>query len=172
MRVSSFRAWFSAALQQGVGAARRAGLAVTRSIRRATGQIEISAGVGDDESRFGQTGSRAWLELLDDAREKLIQLFEKSTFERFPRFERFVRRVLGRSARLEHHAPSLPAPKPKGPTGPLGAHTPKRTDDERLRAQVRVGMMQAHTGERAGIRDRIETQRHGDDDRDGDRDGE
>lgn len=168
MRVQPFRAWFTSALQQGVGAARRAGLAISRRIRQATGQIDLSAGVGDDESRFGGSGSRAWLAMLQEYREKLLSLFERSTFERFPRFERFVRRLLGRPAALKKTAPKL-APPPHRAIGAGTRSAAGTAEEARLRAQVRLGMMQAHTHEHAGLREEVDQHRHR---RDGREDGE
>lgn len=159
MRVQAFRVWFNSALQQSVGAARRAGLAISRGIKRAAEKIELSVGVGEDESRFGQSGSRAWMEVLDEARARLLSLFEKSHFERFPRFERFVRRLLGRSAALKKTAPSLPPPRPQGPVV-LGVHKPRLSEEaERLQREVRLGVMRAHTGEHAGLRETVEARR-------------
>ena len=48
MRVHAFRMWFGATLRQGVGAARRAGLAVSRRVRASLGKIEGAvAGAGE-----------------------------------------------------------------------------------------------------------------------------
>jgi hypothetical protein len=161
MRVQAFRAWFSSALNQGWGAARRAGLAISRRIKQATGRIEISVGVGDDESRFGGSGSRAWLQLIEEARTRLLQLFEKSYFERFPRFERFMRRILGQPAALKKIAPPIKQ-SPKATQVAARAHQPSSAEAARLAAEVRRSMMAAHTREHAGLRETVARRRRGD----------
>jgi hypothetical protein len=160
MRIQAFRAWFTTALRQGVDTARRAGLAIHRKIKQATGRIEISVGVGDDESRFGGSGSRAWIEIIEEYRKKLLELFERSSFERFPRFERFMRRLLGGSSALKKTAPELEKPAHARATQIVAAApamNPKEA--ERLRAEVRRGMLQAHQHEHAGLRERVSKHR-------------
>lgn len=160
MRVQAFRVWFTARLREGVGVARRAGLAVSRRIRQATGRVEINVGVGEDESRFGGSGSRAWIDLFEEAKARLLRLFEHSYFERFPRLERFLRRVLGEPKRALAETPGVLAPR--AGRARLGAHSsppPSSEEAARLRAQVRASIMRAHTSEHAGLRDHVSTHR-------------
>lgn len=109
-------------------------------------EIGRGVGVGDDESEFGGKSGRVWFEWMEEARERLLALFEHSVFERVPGLQRFVRHWLGRPAK------ALPAklPPPR-PTGPLGAHTPNV--DPRDEAYIRRRLMAAHVSESAGLRD-------------------
>jgi hypothetical protein len=145
MRITAFRAWVGATLNQGLGAARRAGLAIARKIRPSSDTVEPGAGIGDDEEGgFRGRGSRAWIEILEEVRRRLEQLFGKSTFERFPRMERFFRRFLGAPSR-----DSLPSPKPRPRAEPTAASRPaatlSRVEAERVRAQIRMAMIEANT---------------------------
>ena len=149
------------AVNQSVGTARRVGRAMAKRVRAATGRIEAGVGVGEDESRFGGNRARVWFEeVLEDTRTKLLQLLDKSIFERFPRLERALRRFLGQPTQKQ--APALPAPK--RPTGPLGAHAPPRdAEAERYRAQIQEGIRRAHTEERAGLHETMRRRRQGSD---------
>lgn len=140
MRVHAFRAWFVGAMNQGVGAARRAGHAMTRRIRNARGQVDAGVGVGDDENEFGGGRSRAWFEHLGEYVGRLLKLFDKSTFERFRPVESFFRRLLGLSPR------AVPEPKvPKQPTKRLAAPAPiDPAEAARLRAEIRQQMIMAN----------------------------
>lgn len=151
----------SHAVNQSVGAARRVGKAVTKRMRAATGQVDAGVGVGDDESSFGGSRARVWFEeVVDETRKKLLNILERSVFERFPKLEKLVRRVLGEPRRTL--APELPPPR-KGPTGPLGAHVPKASPEaERFKAQIQRRLHQAHTEEHAGLRDTMDRRRRGD----------
>lgn len=153
MRINTVSAWLRSAVSQSVGAARRVGHAVTRRIRRGTAPIDAGVGVGDDESGF-RGRSRVWLELVEEYRDKLVRVFEESLFERFPRLEAMVRRVLGKPKEAPK-APALPAPARRaGPTGPLGAARPKESEESRrMKAQIQLGILRAHTQEHAGLRD-------------------
>lgn len=152
------------AANQSIGAARRVSKAMGKRLRAATAAISAGVGVGDDESSFGGGRARVWFEeVLDDTRKKVLNLLEKSVFERFPRFERMVRRLLGTPK-----APPPPTLPPPRPTGPLGAHVPGRDPDaERYRAEIQRRMRDAHTREHAGLRDDMERRRD-----DGDRGSE
>jgi hypothetical protein len=147
------------AVSHSVGTARRVGRAMAKRVRAATGRIEAGVGVGEDESRFGGNRARVWFEeVMEETRTRLLQILERSFFERFPRLERALRRFLGQPARKE--APKL-AP-PKRPTGPLGAQTPLRSAEaERFRAQIQQGIMKAHTSERAGLHEEMRQRRAG-----------
>lgn len=157
MRIVPLRLWFSNAMQQSAAYARRVGTMIGRKIRDATGAIDRGVGVGDDESEFGGGRSRAWIqELVDDAKKKLLTLFEKSFFERFPRFQKRMRRLLGSPAPV---APKLLTDeKPPVPVK-LGAHTPNSEQAAAFRRQIEQGMRQAHTREHAGLRDTMERRR-------------
>jgi hypothetical protein len=152
MRITAFRIWFGSAVQQGIGAARRAGFAIARKLRPSAGKIDEGAGVGDDESSFGGRGSRAWIEIVEEIKKKVEELFGRSTFERFPRFEKLLRRFFGLPARKEHNAPRLEAPKKSSEPVHLGSSFDRR-EAERVRAQIRMAMLDAHTKERAGTLD-------------------
>jgi len=145
------------AVNQSVGAARRVGKAMAKRVRAATGRIEAGVGVGEDESRFGGNRARVWFEeVMEETRTKLLQILEKSFFERFPRLERALRRFLGQPTKQV--APQL-AP-PKRPTGPLGAHNRvPSAEAERFRAQIQQGIMKAHTSERAGLHENMRRRR-------------
>lgn len=149
-------------MQQGLGAARRAGHAISKKVKATLGSIDLGGGVGDDESTFGQGGNRAWYELaLEEARRRLLVLFEKSGFDRyFPRFEKFVRRVLGNPPQAKKIAPGVPLPPSERRTlAKVKARTPDEIEAERLRAEVRRSMMMAHQREAAGLRERIDKHR-------------
>lgn len=151
-------------MQQSLGAARRAGHAISKRVKKTLAAIDINVGVGDDESSFGEGGNRAWYELaLEEARKRLLALFEKSGFDRyFPRFEKFVRRVLGRPAGPKKMAPSIPKPASEQPTlTKVKARTPGDIEAERMRAEIRRSMMVAHQREGAGIREHIAEVRRG-----------
>lgn len=157
MRIVPLRVWFSNAMQQSAAYARRVGTMIGRKIRDAGGAIGRGVGVGDDESEFGGGRSRAWIqEVVEDAKKKLLTLFEKSFFERFPRFQKHMRRLLGSP---EKPIPQLPAEKK--PTAPvkLGAHTPTSEEAAAFRRQIEQGMRDAHTREHAGLRDTMDRRR-------------
>jgi hypothetical protein len=166
VRIQAFRAHFMRAMQTSLGAARRAGHAISKKVKATLAQIDLSVGVGDDESSFGQGGNRAWYELaLEEARRRLLVLFEKSGFDRhFPRFEKFVRRVLGNPAGPPKSAPQIQAPPSERKTvAKVKARTQDEVEAERLRAEVRRSIMMAHQREGAGLRERIATHRKGKD---------
>lgn len=155
MRITAFRVWVQGAIQQGVGAARRAGVAISRRIRPSGNQVDAGVGVGDDESKFGGgRGSRAWFtELLEDAARRIRSLFENSRFERrFVRVETFLRNLLGLPPR-EKIAPTLPPPK-KAP-GPRASVPPPVSAEQaaRFRQQIQMGRVQANTARQAGLRE-------------------
>jgi hypothetical protein len=147
MRITAFRIWFGSAVQQGIGAARRAGFAIARKLRPSAGKIDEGAGVGDDESSFGGRGSRAWIEIVEEIKKKVEELFGRSTFERFPRFEKLLRRFFG-LPKKEHNAPRLEAPKKSAAENPASSFDLREA--ERVRAQIRMAVLDAHTKERAG----------------------
>lgn len=158
MRITAFRAWVSQTMNQGVGAARRAGVAISRRIRAATGKIDAGVGVGDDESSFGGgRGSRAWIELVEEAVKRFIRLFDRSVFERrYVRVEAFLRRLLGLPPKAR--PPVLPPPKPAArPSAPAPISAEQAA---RFREQVRLGMVQANTARDAGLRAKV---KHGSD---------
>ncbi len=158
MRVGALRVWLSNAVLQSTSAAKRIGTMVARRIRAATGAVDAGVGVGDDESEFGGGRNRAWIqEVLDDAKKKILALLDKSFFERFPRFERFMRKVLGAPPR---GAAPKALPKRTGPVK-LGAHTPDADERDTYRRQIQRGLMDAHTREHAGLRDRGERRKKG-----------
>ena len=134
-------------MHRGLGAARNATRAITRRLRGDTDDVGRGVGVGDDESQFGGQGSRVWFEWMEEARERLLALFEHSVFERVPLLQRLVRRFLGGSTGKV--APPIAAPK--RPTGPLGAHSP--TVNPADQAYIRRRMHDAHVSEAAGLRD-------------------
>jgi hypothetical protein len=154
MRITAFRTWFSNAVQSGVGAARKAGTAISRRIREATGKVEAGVGVGDDESSFGGgRGSRAWFEFLEDVVKKIRSLFEKSKFERrYVRVEAFLRKLLGLPPRVID-APKLPPPK--RPTGPPRSLPKPMSAEEsaRMRQQIQMGRIQANATKSMNLRD-------------------
>ena len=163
MRIHNLRNWLNHAVNQGYERARKVGHAIGKRMRNSGTAIDAGVGVGQDEAAFTGRGGRVWLEVLDEYRQKILEMFERSVFERFPRMERFVRRWIGRS--LVRRAPQLPPPKRKRPTGPLGAHTPIRNEEaERLREQIERARQEAHTREGAGLRERHERRRRGEDD--------
>ncbi len=144
-------------VQQSWDRAKKVGHAIGRKVRAATGAISAGVGVGDDESEFGGRRNRAWIQVLEEARERLLQLFEKSYFERFPRLERLVRKFLGGSTK--QLAPKVEAPKAK-PTGPLGAHNGVSPEQAaRFKAQIQRGIMEAHTRENVSARERANRKR-------------
>lgn len=157
MRLTAFRAWINHAASHSVGAARRVGKAMTKRMRAATGRIDAGVGVGDDESSFGGGRARVWFEeVLEETRIRLLNILERTVFERFPKIERLMRRVLG--DRKPVRAPQI-AP-PKRVTGPLGVHVPKVDPEvERYRAQIQRDMLRAHTEEHAGLRDSMDRRR-------------
>ncbi|MCA9555494.1 MAG: hypothetical protein KC933_36030 [Myxococcales bacterium] len=157
VRITALRTWMAHAVNQSVGAARRVGKAMAKRVRAATGRIEAGVGVGEDESRFGGNRARVWFEeVMEETRAKLLQILEKSFFERFPKLERALRRFLGQPTK--EVAPKLPPPK--RPTGPLGAHGPVRSAEaERFRAQIERGILKAHTTERAGLQETMRRKR-------------
>jgi hypothetical protein len=147
-------------MSSSIGYARRAGRAIAKKIREAKEKIEVSVGVGDDESRFGGSGSRAWLEIVEEYKDKVLALLEKSTFVRFPRFEKFMRRLLGRPVALKKAAPrmALPPDMRKTETA-VSAQRPSDAETERLKAEARAMMLKTHTHERAGTREQLEQRR-------------
>src|SRR5262249_3904952 len=133
-------------------------------------EVAVGVGVGDDESRFGDNSSRAWYNLvLEEARRRLLALFEKSGFDRyFPRFEKFLRRALGGNT-PKKIAPTLPPPPSQQVTVVVPVRkSPGELEAERMRAEVRRAMMQAHQREAAGLRERVAEHRGQRDDGDDD----
>lgn len=155
MRITAFRAWVHSAIQQGVGAARRAGMAISRRIRPSSTQVDAGVGVGDDESKFGGgRGSRAWLtEMLEDVARRIRALFENSRFERrFVRVEAFLRKLLGLPP-VSKTAPSIPPPK-KTSVSRTSAPPPVSAEQAaRFRQQIQMGRVQANTARQAGLRE-------------------
>ncbi|MEO1336289.1 MAG: hypothetical protein AAFV29_11630 [Myxococcota bacterium] len=130
-----------------MGAARKATRALSKRIRGYGRGVDRSVGVGDDESEFGGKSSQIWFEWVEEARERLLTLFEHSFFERVPALQKLVRRFLGRPSAPQ--APRLPASIK--PTGPLGAHKPNYDPSDQAYIQSRL--RQAHLSEHAGLRD-------------------
>ncbi|MEM7675932.1 MAG: hypothetical protein AAF449_08010 [Myxococcota bacterium] len=149
MRITAVRAWFNQAVHRGVGAARRATAALSKRVRGYGRGVDRSVGVGDDESEFGGKSARIWFEWMEEARERLLTLFEHSFFERVPALQKLVRRFLGRSSTPP--PPRLP-PSVK-PSGPLGAHT--SNFDANDQAYIQRRLQQAHLSEHAGLRDEM-----------------
>lgn len=161
MRITALKVMLANGFAQGVGAAKRAGLAVARRVRPGD-HVEVAVSVGDDESRFGGAGSRAWLQFLEECRSRMLEIFEKSRFERQPRLERFFRRWLGLSrAYGRRRAPLLlDTPFDSRETEVVQAYgAEQQREAARLKAQVRDAILQAHTGGRAGLLDRVANQR-------------
>ena len=144
MRVHTIRIWFSARVESGLGAARKAGLAVTRRMRAALGKVEASAGVGDEETAVGRHGSRAWLELIEETVEKIRRVFDQSSFVRLSRFEGFMRNLLGLAPKAPPPPPPAPKPQPLRRSLPPAPVDPDQV--ARFREQVQRGRMQAQTG--------------------------
>lgn len=131
------------------GAARKATRALAERLRGESDGVGRGVGVGHDESAFGGRRARVWFEWMEEARERILALFEHSVFERVPGLQRLVRRLLGR-------APVKEAPRalaPKRPTGPLGAHAPPV--DPQDAAYIRRRLHRTHVAEHAGLRDSI-----------------
>ncbi len=148
-------------MHRGLGAARRATRAISHRIRGDADGVARGVGVGDDESSFGGQRARVWFEeWMEEARERLLALFEHSVFERVPGLQKWARRFLGRTS-APTAPPMLP---PKRPTGPLGAHTPGGQDADR--AYIRRRMLDAHMSEHAGLRDAMAKARAADEDPD------
>lgn len=140
---------------------------ISRKLKQTLDAIDISVGVGEDESSFGQGGNRAWYEnLADEARRRLYELFEKSGFDRyFPRFEKFVKRVLGNPPGQAKLAPKIAPPPSEAQTvAKVKIRRPEDAEAERLKAEVRRSMMMAHQREHAGIRERIAKHRQNEED--------
>jgi hypothetical protein len=142
MRVSAFRVWFSTAVSH----ARRAGLAISRKFREAVDAIQISVGVGDDESGFGGQGHRAWLHAFEESFDRMRRFFEESSFERLYKLENAVRGWLGLPPRIKS-APTLPLPPSKAKTVVQQKVIPQSKTDPELLRQVRQGIIKAHTRE-------------------------
>lgn len=147
MRVNAFRVWFNHALHQGMGAARRAGMAITRKVRSSLGKIEAGTGVGDDESHFGGRGSRAWLQTLEETVERIRKLFDTSSFERLSRFEAKMRQWLGLPPKTRVLPPPAAPPPPKRRSADAPRVAPKIDAEQaaRFRAQVQQGLIDANT---------------------------
>lgn len=151
MRVHAFRMWFGATLRQGVGAARRAGLAVSRRVRASLGKIEGATGIGDEDTALSRGGSRAWWSAVEEAATKLRDFLEKSTFVRIGKLEAWVRTKLGLPPRVSKTAlaqasRALPAPPRPRTHGPGRGSVPLDPEQAaRLRAQVQLLRTQANT---------------------------
>lgn len=148
VRITAFRTWAQGALSQGMGLARRAGLAVTRRLRARDARVEEAAGVGDDELASGRgRGARLWLDVFGEQVERVVRLFEDSRFERRAgRVEAWLRRALGLPPRVDRRASSRPsAPPPRVVTARIA---PPMRDPEAVRAlqaEVLAGRRRAHT---------------------------
>jgi len=143
VQINTFRAWFNSAVQQGVGAAKRAGVAMGRRIKTGSGKVDASTGIGDDETSFGGgRGHRAWLEVLEEYIKKFKGLFEKSTFQRFNRLESYLRNFLGLPPKSKPKLvnPFMPTTTkyriPNEPTPEQKANFRKQIQAERYRAQT------------------------------------
>ncbi len=162
MRVAAFRAYARRAMDGAFASGRRLARAVGARAKDLGLSIGRGVGVGGDESRFGGERGRAWwLEeggldrWVATTRERILAWLERSRFERFPRFERLIRRLLGTGRPTPPPvAPELP--RPRGPAGPLGARPLSGPHPEDA-AAVRARLFEAHTRERAGLRDRVES---------------
>ena len=147
-------------MTSGAGAAKRAGMAISRRIRNRGDAVDAGVGVGDDDSSFGGgRGSRAWIEIIEEYVKRLRELFYKSTFERFPRLESFLRRFLGLPPRK---APHLPPPKPRQSFAAPPPLTPEQA--ARMRAQIQAGRQQATTQDRVSLRQLAGSRDRGSDD--------
>ena len=151
MQINTFRAWFNNAVQQGVGAAKRAGVAVGRRVRPGSDKVDASTNIGEDESSFGGgRGHRAWIEVLEEYIKKFRQFFEKSTFQRFNRLDSFLRKFLGLPPRATTKVvnPFMPkTTKYRIPNEP----TPEQA--ENYRKQVQAGRYRAQTSDKKSIRE-------------------
>ncbi len=142
--------------------AKKASHALSKRVRVDPKGVSRGVGVGHDESRFGGESARvwfaaddesrlsgrrsqAWIDWLQEARARILAIFEHTVFERVPALRRFVRRLLGRAPK--------PAPPPRvvpKPTGPLGAQP--LGGNVRDQAYIRHRMLNAHLREHAGLR--------------------
>ncbi len=156
MRITTLSVWFNNAVHQASQHGKRLGHALSRRMRNLGIGVDRGVGVGDDESSFGGRGSRVWLELIEEAQKRLLELFEKSVFERFPRFQKAMRKWLGGES-LKKQAPALRPAHPKV-TGPLGAQQPN-PQAARMQQQIRNRIHRAHTEEHAGLRHQREAER-------------
>jgi hypothetical protein len=147
MRVVAFRAF----VRRAASGAVRASRALATKMRDLGLDIGRGVGVGGDESRFGGGRSRVWMEWVEEARARVLTWLEHSTFERFPRLRRAMRRLLGAPP-----APPKPSPPESArPSGPLGAGPLGGPVDPAAQREVRDRQIEAHTRERAGLRDRM-----------------
>ena len=151
MQINTFRAWFNNAVQQGVGAAKRAGVAVGRRVKNSSGKVDASTNIGEDESNFGGgRGHRAWIEVVEEYLKKFRRFFEKSTFQRFDRLDSFLRKFLG--------LPPREKPKVVNPFMPKTINyripnEPTPEQSEMYRKQVEMGRYRAQTSEKKNIRE-------------------
>ena len=151
MQINTFRAWFNSAVQQGVGAAKRAGVAVGKRIKPGSGKVDASTGIGDDESSFGGgKGHRAWIEVVEEYIKKFRELFEKSTFQRFNRLDSFLRKFLGLPPRTKAKVVNPFMPKTTNYRIP---NEPTPEQAEHFRKQVQTGRYRAQTAEKRNIRE-------------------
>lgn len=151
MQINTFRAWFNNAVQQGVGAAKRAGVAVGRRVKPGSGKVDASTNIGEDESSFaGGRGHRAWIEVVEEYIKKFRQFFEKSTFQRFNRLDSFLRKFLGLPPREKPKIVNPFMPKSinyKIPSDP----TPEQSAS--YQKQIQMGRYRAQTSEKKSIRE-------------------
>ncbi len=149
MRVHAFRMWFGATVRQGIGAAKRAGFAVSKRVRASLGKIEGTSGIGDEEMDVKGGGSRAWWDALEQAATRVRDFLEKSTFVRIGKFEAWVRKKLGMPPRVIAKgatAGALPAGPKRRSTGPGRGSVPLDPEQAaKLRAQVQLLRTQANT---------------------------
>ena len=151
MQINTFRAWFNNTLQQSVGAAKRAGLAVGRRIRPNSDRIDESTNVGEDESSFGGgRGHRAWFDFVEEYVKKFKRFFEKSTFQRFPRLDSFIRKFLGLPPREK---PKMVNPFMTQQHNYRLPSKPTAEQAEKFRKQVESGRYRAQTAEKKNLRE-------------------
>ena len=130
MRITAFRAWISNV--------KKAGVAISRRIREATGKVDAGVGVGNDESGFGSgRGSRAWFEVISEYLKRFQRWWQKSTFERFPSLEAFLRKYFNYGPK---QAPQFKLP-PKRVTPP--PRPPTAEESAKMRDQVQLLRVQA-----------------------------
>lgn len=141
--------WFGATVRQGIGAAKRAGFAVSKRVRASLGKIEGASGVGDEEMDVKGGGSRAWWEdALDQAAQRVRDFLEKSSFVRIGKLEAWVRKKLGMPPRaVSQAAPAaLPAgPKRRSAQAGRGSVPLDPEQAAKLRQQVQLLRTQANT---------------------------
>ena len=151
MQINTFRAWFNNTIQQGVGAAKRAGLAVGRRVRPNSDRIDESTNGGEDESSLGGgRGHRAWFDFVEEYIRKFKRFFEKSTFQRFPRLDSFIRKFLGLPPREK---PKMVNPFITEQRNYRLPSKPTAEQAENFRRQVESGRYRAQTSEKKNLRE-------------------